>query len=67
MRLSDLVSQLTPNLLTQVALIIFLVVFAGVVIYVFARGSRETFERARQFPLADDAAPAAGDRDEAER
>jgi cbb3-type cytochrome oxidase subunit 3 len=68
MRLSELVSPLTPSTLTQVALILFLAIFTGVVIYVFARDNREIFERARRFPLADDTAPVpAGDRDEVRR
>jgi cbb3-type cytochrome oxidase subunit 3 len=54
MRLSELVSNLTPTQYTQVALVIFLVVFVGIVIYVFSRRNRETFERARSLPLEDD-------------
>lgn len=53
MRLSELVSQLSPTTYTQIALVIFLVTFAGIVLHACARGNRELFEHARHLPLDD--------------
>lgn len=53
MRLSELVSNLTPTHFTQLALLIFLITFAGIVLYACARDNRELFEHARHMPLDD--------------
>lgn len=57
MRLSELVSALTPNLFTQLALLI----FVGVFLAVAWRYRRHTpdLTAAAALPLADDAAPRA--------
>ncbi len=55
MKLSELVSAFTPTQLTEVALVLFLAVFAAVVIR--HGGKRRAAEHARcaAMPLADDA------------
>lgn len=59
-RLSDLVSALSPSQYTQLALILFVAVFAGVLIR--HGGKRRAAEHAAcaALPLADDAAPKGG-------
>jgi cbb3-type cytochrome oxidase subunit 3 len=52
MRLSELVSRLTPNELTQVALLLFLGVFVAVSVRAFLQGRAE-HERAAALPLDD--------------
>jgi hypothetical protein len=54
-RLSELVSVLTPTQYTELALVLFLLVFAGVLIR--HGGKRRAIEHAAcaQLPLADDA------------
>lgn len=52
MRLSELVSRLTPNELTQVALLIFVAVFVAVGVRAFLT-SRTEHERAAALPLDD--------------
>ena len=53
MRLSELVSGLTPTTWTEMALVICLVVFAGVLVYAFGRSRGAEFERASRMPLDD--------------
>jgi cbb3-type cytochrome oxidase subunit 3 len=53
MRLSVLVSNLTPATFTIIATIIFVTVFVGVVIRTFRPGAREEHRRALQLPLDD--------------
>jgi cbb3-type cytochrome oxidase subunit 3 len=59
-RLSDLVSALSPSQYTQLALILFVAVFAGVLVR--HGGKRRAAEHAAcaELPLADDAAPKGG-------
>jgi cbb3-type cytochrome oxidase subunit 3 len=57
MRLSDLISRLSPTQYTEIALILFLAVFAAVAIRAFQRSQRAVHDAARLAPLADDAAP----------
>ena len=60
MRLSELVSHLTPSAFAQIALLLFLAVFAAVAVRTFGRGARERSAEAAALPLHDDAvAPAA--------
>jgi len=53
MRLSDMVAGLGPAGLTELAMVIFLAVFAGIVVYVAMRGNRKHFEEAKQLPFDD--------------
>jgi cbb3-type cytochrome oxidase subunit 3 len=53
MRLSELVSNLTPATFTIVATVIFVAVFVGVVIRTFRPGAREEQRRALELPLDD--------------
>jgi cbb3-type cytochrome oxidase subunit 3 len=57
MRLSELISQLSPTQYTEIALVLFLGVFAAVSVRAFRRSQRAVQEAARHAPLADDAAP----------
>jgi|RhiMetdeSRZDD1v2_1073273.scaffolds.fasta_scaffold623347_2 cbb3-type cytochrome oxidase subunit 3 len=57
MRLSELVSDLTPATFTIVAMVIFLAVFVGVAIRTFRPGAREEHRRALQLPLDDGGQP----------
>jgi cbb3-type cytochrome oxidase subunit 3 len=55
MRLSDVVSHsATSTLFAQIALVIAILGFIGVVAYVVTRRNRKTFERARLMPLDDE-------------
>lgn len=57
MRLSELVSNMSPTFFTQVAFVLFLLA-TGVIVYtVFTRRNRDLFDRARSMPLDDDGAP----------
>ena len=60
MRLSELISRLSPTQYTEIALILFLAVFAAVSIRAFRRSQRGAQDAARMAPLADDAAPRDG-------
>jgi cbb3-type cytochrome oxidase subunit 3 len=57
MSLSDIMSGSGLHLFAEIGLVLFLLLFAGVLVYTFARRNRDTFERARHAPLDD--APAA--------
>jgi len=59
MRLSELVSRLTPTHYTELALILFLVVFVALGVRAFRRRHRDEFARAALLPLSDDP-PATG-------
>ncbi|MGF1511671.1 MAG: cbb3-type cytochrome oxidase subunit 3 [Myxococcota bacterium] len=52
MRLSELMSSMDLSFYPQVALVIFLAVFIGVVVRLFTR--KEEYERAARLPLEDD-------------
>jgi cbb3-type cytochrome oxidase subunit 3 len=60
MRLSEMVSGLSPTIWTEIALVICLTVFAGVLVYALGRGRRAEFDRARHLPL-DDSTPDRGE------
>lgn len=53
MSLSDIMSGSGLHLFAEIGLIVFLLFFAGVVVYTFARRNRDVFERARHAPLDD--------------
>jgi len=57
MRMSDLISKLSPTQYTEIALLLFLLVFTAVAIRAFRRSQRSVHDAARMAPLADDAAP----------
>ena len=61
MRLSELIANLSPAQYTEIALVLFLAVFAAVGLRAFRRSQRATQEAARLAPLADDASPRRGD------
>jgi cbb3-type cytochrome oxidase subunit 3 len=54
MRLSELVSQLTPSTFAQLALLLFLVVFVAVALRAYGRGARDRNQRCAALPLCDD-------------
>jgi hypothetical protein len=55
MRLSELISHLSPSQLTEVAMVIFLAVFVAVGLRAVRRSQRPLHEHALALPLADDA------------
>ncbi len=54
MRMSDLVSNMTPSTMTEIALVIFVAVFAAISLRTLRRGARALGEEAAQLPLFDD-------------
>jgi cbb3-type cytochrome oxidase subunit 3 len=54
MRLSDIMSGLDLSIYPQVALVIFLVVFAAVMLRLFSRTRAREFAHAAALPLEDD-------------
>ena len=52
MKLSDVMSAMNLTAYAEVALILFLLAFAMVAISLVRHGERDTWERARQLPLA---------------
>jgi cbb3-type cytochrome oxidase subunit 3 len=55
--LSDIMSYESLTLLPQVALVIFLIVFAAIAFRTFGRGRSAELDAAARLPLADDSAP----------
>ena len=54
MRLTDIMSGLNLSIYPQIALVIFITVFAGVLLRVFSRSRNSEFERAAHLPLNED-------------
>lgn len=54
MRLSEVMSELNLTLYPEIALVMFLCIFAGVVRYVIVGHKRDRWEAARHMPLVDD-------------
>jgi cbb3-type cytochrome oxidase subunit 3 len=54
MRLSELVSNMTPTIFTEVALVLFLGVFAAVSYRALRRGARAQCEQWAKIPLHDE-------------
>ena len=54
MRLSELVSNMSATVTTQIAFLLFLIASAVILYVVFSRRNRDLFERARNMPLDDD-------------
>ncbi len=59
MRLSDIMGRLDLSFYPQVALVIFLVVFAAVMLRVFSRSRSHEFNHAASLPLEEDSPRAA--------
>ena len=53
MSLTDIMSQANLHVWAEVALVMFVLLFVGVVAYVFSRRNRDRFDRARRLPLDD--------------
>ena len=54
MRLTDIMSGLNLSIYPQIALVIFVAIFTGVLIRVFSRSRQSEFERAANLPLNED-------------
>ena len=54
MRLSEIMSHAGLSLFAEIGLVMFVLIFAGVLVYTFSRSNRTTFERAKQAPLDPD-------------
>jgi cbb3-type cytochrome oxidase subunit 3 len=55
MRLSELMSHMSPTTMTEIALVLFLAVFAAVGVRAYRKSQRAVHDRALMAPLADDA------------
>ena len=55
MRLSELISNMSPSQLTEIAMVIFLVVFVALSLRAVRRSARPLHDHAVGLPLADDA------------
>jgi cbb3-type cytochrome oxidase subunit 3 len=55
MRLSELISHLSPTQLTEIAMVIFLTVFVAISIRALRKSARPIHDHAVGLPLADDA------------
>jgi cbb3-type cytochrome oxidase subunit 3 len=53
MRLSEIMSAAGLQIFAEIGLVMFVAIFAGVVVYTFTRRNRATFDRARTAPLHD--------------
>ncbi len=60
MRLTDIMSGLNLSIYPQIALVIFVAVFTGMLIRVFSRSRSSEFERAANLPLHEDGDIASG-------
>ena len=58
MKLSELVSALSPTQFTELALVLFVLVFAGVLLRHGGKRRAAEHSECAQLPLADDAGPA---------
>ena len=56
-RLSELIANLSPASFTVIAMLIFLVVFAGILVRTFRPSSREEQRRAVDLPFDDGGTP----------
>jgi cbb3-type cytochrome oxidase subunit 3 len=61
MKLAEIMSAAGLQIFAEIGLVMFLAIFAGVVVYTFTRKNRAMFDRARTAPL-DDPARADGKR-----
>lgn len=53
MRLSEIMSAAGLQVFAEIGLVLFVILFAGVLVYTFTKRNRATFERARTAPLHD--------------
>jgi cbb3-type cytochrome oxidase subunit 3 len=53
MSLTDIMSEANLHFWAEVALVMFVALFVGVVLYVFARRNRAAFDHASRLPLDD--------------
>ena len=53
MRLGEIMSAAGLQVFAEIGLVMFLAIFAGVVVYTFTSRNRATFDRARTAPLDD--------------
>ena len=53
MRLAEIMSAAGLQVFAEIGLVLFLAIFAGVLVYTFTKRNRATFERARLAPLCD--------------
>lgn len=60
MRLSEIMSAAGLQVFAEIGLVMFLILFAGVLVYTFTKRNRATFERARTAPLDEAPRAAAG-------
>ena len=51
MRLGEIMSAAGLQVFAEIGLVLFLAIFAGVLVYTFTKRNRATFERARTAPL----------------
>ncbi len=54
MKLSDVMGRSGLVSFAEIALLLFIAAFIGIVIYTFMKRNREKYERARHMPLEDD-------------
>ena len=57
MRLSDVMSNMNLTSFAEIGLVLFFLVFVGIVIYTFLKRNRKKYEEASMLPLEDDASP----------
>ena len=53
MRLAEIMSAAGLQVFAEIGLVLFLAIFAGVLVYTFTKRNRATFERARTAPLGE--------------
>jgi cbb3-type cytochrome oxidase subunit 3 len=53
MKLAEIMSAAGLQVFAEIGLVMFLAIFAGVLVYTFTRKNRATFDRARLAPLLD--------------
>ena len=54
MRLSDVMSNMGLTSFAEIGLVLFFLVFVGIVIYTFLKRNRKKYEEASMLPLEDD-------------
>jgi len=53
MRLAEIMGAAGLQVFAEIGLVLFLAIFAGVLVYTFSRRNRATFDRARTAPLVE--------------
>jgi cbb3-type cytochrome oxidase subunit 3 len=53
MSLSEIMAQAGLTVYAEIGLVLFLILFLGILVYTFRRRNRSKFERARRLPLED--------------